>query len=151
MCCKWGNIKVKCVGEVFEKIGVRKVKYINKHLFWWCVGIYILDKWNNTNNDEIDFSYVFQNMFLGEVFQEVKFWRWLMDIRKLKVMVFRQITLLFFCAQIEFFYDEFHFHPPPLHSILSWFWRLKWQKLSPACDEGVHRTRFAPRALPFVS
>jgi hypothetical protein len=32
-------------------------------------------------------------MFLGEVFQEVKFWRWLMDIRKLKVMVFRQITL----------------------------------------------------------
>ena len=25
-------------------------------------------------------------MFLGEVFQEVKFWRWLMDIRKLKVI-----------------------------------------------------------------
>jgi hypothetical protein len=35
----------------------------------------------------------FKNMFLGEVFQEVKFWRWLMDIRKLKVMGFRQITL----------------------------------------------------------
>jgi hypothetical protein len=65
---------------------------INKHLFWWCVGIFILYKWNNTNNAEIEVSDVCQNMFLGEVFQEVKFWRWLMDIRKLKVMVFWQIT-----------------------------------------------------------
>jgi hypothetical protein len=27
---------------------------------------------------------------MGEVFQEVKFWRWLMNIRTLKVLVFRQ-------------------------------------------------------------
>jgi hypothetical protein len=27
---------------------------------------------------------------MGEGYQEVKFWRWLMDIRKLKVLVFRQ-------------------------------------------------------------
>ena len=38
---------------------------------------------------------------MGEVFQEVKFWRWLMDIRKLKVLVFRQFFLLFLCRQRE--------------------------------------------------
>jgi hypothetical protein len=30
---------------------------------------------------------------MGEVFQEVKFWRWLMNIRTLKVLVFRQFFL----------------------------------------------------------
>jgi hypothetical protein len=31
---------------------------------------------------------------MGEVFQEVKFWRWLMNIRTLKVLVFRQFFLI---------------------------------------------------------
>jgi hypothetical protein len=104
MCCKWGNIKVKCVGEVFEKIGVRKVKYINLHLSWWCVGIIILVKWNNTNNAEIAFSYVFQNKFFGEVFQEVKYWHWHMNIQKLKVVVFWQIT------QLNYGHQKIHHH-----------------------------------------
>ena len=63
------------------------MKYINLHLFWWCVGIIILVKWNNTNNAEIAFSYVFQNTYFGEVFQEH------MIIKKLKIVVFWQITL----------------------------------------------------------
>ena len=61
--------------------------------------IYSIDR-NNTNNAEIAFSYVFQNKFFGEVFQEVKYWHWHMNIQKLKVVVFRQITLLFlFCER----------------------------------------------------
>ena len=70
------------------------MRYINLHRFWWCVWIIIL-KWNYTNNDEIAFSYVFQNMFFGEVFQEVKYWYRHMNIQTLKVVVFWQITLFF--------------------------------------------------------
>ena len=33
-------------------------------------------------------------MFFGEVFQEVKYWHWHMNIQKLKVVVFWQITLI---------------------------------------------------------